>query len=245
MEELKERKAAVLDQITQAAHLSQRSPNEITLIAVTKTWPIEVILAAYEAGLRHFGENRTFELAEKRPLIEAQLGQDSGIQWHFIGHLQSRKAKEVAQFADTFHALDRVKIAKKLQTHLGEINRRLNVFIEVNVSGEMSKSGVLCSQWENDATQQADLRKVAKAVLDAPNLKLVGIMTMAPWGAPPSDIKTIFSRTRQLARWLENDVKCQRPLNLSMGMTDDFDIAISEGATHIRVGRALFGDRRK
>src|SRR5690606_25388011 len=116
-------------------------------------WPVETILGAYAAGMRHFGENRADELAEKRPLVEATLGPNSGIVWHFIGTLQSRKTNPVADYADIFHALDRLKIAHRLSNRLEENGRApkrpLPTFLEVNISGEMSKSGVNCVDWEN------------------------------------------------------------------------------------------------
>ena len=163
----------------------------------------------------------------------------------FIGNLQSRKAKIVADYADTFHAVDRLKIVNRLQNQLVENGRNLGVYIEVNVSGEMSKSGIDCINLENDATQQQELRTVVQAIENSPNLTLLGVMTMAPWGAPEEEIRTVFSKTKQCSDWLINDVDLQRPLQLSMGMTDDFELAILEGATHVRVGRAIFGERYK
>ncbi|MEZ4594388.1 MAG: YggS family pyridoxal phosphate-dependent enzyme, partial [Chloroflexota bacterium] len=182
-------------------------------------------------------------LEEKRPLIEAQLGPDSGIVWHFIGTLQSRKTNPIADHADVFHALDRLKIANRLSNRLVENGRQLPTFLEVNVSGEMSKSGVNCVDWENSATQRAEIRNFGKTVAALPGLTLQGLMTMAPWDAEPEFIRTVFKRTRLLADWLAEEMGLERPLSLSMGMTDDYPIAITEGATHVRVGRALFGER--
>lgn len=243
MSTLQERATAVIQKIEAAAKAANRPAEEITLISVTKTWPVEVLSAAYEAGLRNFGENRTHELVEKRPALEKKFGTNNGIVWHFIGNLQSRKAKDVADYADTFHAVDRLKIVNRLQRHLADNGRSLGVYIEINVSGEMSKAGINCTNLINDATQQQELRKVAQEIEGAPNLTLLGLMTMAPWGAPEAEIRTVFSKTNQCAQWLGNDLRLQRPLHLSMGMTDDFPLAISEGATHIRVGRAIFGER--
>lgn len=234
---------AVQDRIHAAAAAANRSPDDITLVAVTKTWPVSVLLAAYEAGMRHFGENRAEELAEKRPLVEAELGPNSGIVWHFIGTLQSRKTKLIAEYADVFHALDRLKIANRLQTQVAENGRTLPVFVEVNVSGEASKSGIDCTAWETNATQRAALRKVIDAVVQAKPLHWQGLMTMAPWDAPPAEITQVFTRTRRLADWLVDEMAWERPLQLSMGMTDDYELAIAAGATHVRIGRALFGER--
>ena len=243
MNELQERYHAVLDNIAQTAKGAGRQPDEVTLVAVTKTWPVAVLLAAYEAGMRHFGENRPEELAEKRPLLESELGIDSGIIWHFIGTLQSRKTNLIADNADLFHALDRVKIANRLSKQLEENGRSLPVLLEVNVSGEGSKSGFSAGSWETDATQQAELRTVAQTINNLAGLQLCGLMTMAPWQAPESEIRQIFQRTRKLAGWLETAVPDVNLSQLSMGMTDDYQIAIEEGATHVRVGRAIFGDR--
>lgn len=239
-----ERYEAVMEQMTQAAQRAGRSTADVTLIAVTKTWPVEVIEAAYEVGMRHFGENRAEELAEKRPYFSQHLNIHNDITWHFIGTLQSRKTRLIAEHADTFHALDRLKIATRLSQQCDELQRTLPYFLEVNLSGEMSKSGLDVSDWENSATQQAELRTVVQQVSSLPNLSLVGLMTMAPWDAEEHIIRSVFRRTRQLAEWMHSELpEISQPLHLSMGMTDDFAIAIEEGATHIRVGRALFGER--
>ncbi|MAT97271.1 MAG: YggS family pyridoxal phosphate-dependent enzyme [Anaerolineaceae bacterium] len=238
----------VLQSIQQTAQQAKRNPDDINLVAVTKTWPVETILEAYAVGMRHFGENRAEELAEKRPLVETQLGSDSGIVWHFIGTLQSRKTNLVADFADTFHALDRLKIANRLSRQLQEngkaSTRHLPTFLELNVSGEMSKSGVNATDWENSATQRQEIRTFGETVAKLPGLSLQGLMTMAPWEADPDFIRTVFKRTRLLAEWLQEEMGLERPLALSMGMTDDYQLAIAEGATHVRVGRAIFGERQ-
>lgn len=239
-----ERYEAVLEKMAQAAQRAGRSVDDVTLIAVTKTWPVEVIETAYEVGMRHFGENRAEELVEKRPYFSQHLNTHDNITWHFIGTLQSRKSKLIAEHADTFHALDRLKIANRLAQQCGEFNRTLPCFLEVNLSGEMSKSGIAAAAWENSATQQTELRTVVQQVSKLPNLSLVGLMTMAPWDVEEDIIRSVFRRTRQLAEWMQSELpEIAQPLQLSMGMTDDFAIAIEEGATHIRVGRALFGDR--
>lgn len=243
MSTLETRYHDVLQTIRQTAQEANRNPDDITLIAVTKTWPVETILEAYAAGMRHFGENRAEELAKKRPLVEAELGQGSGIVWHFIGALQSRKTNLVADFSDTFHALDRLKIANRLSKRLEENGRHLPAFLELNVSGEMSKSGVNATDWENSATQRAEIRTLEQTVATLPGLSLQGLMTMAPWDAEPELIRTVFKRARLLAEWLQEVMRLERPLDLSMGMTDDYQLAIAEGATHVRVGRALFGER--
>ncbi len=243
METLAERYAAVQDRIVQAAQRAGRNPADITLVAVTKTWPPQTIMAAYEIGMRHFGENRVEELAEKRPFLTRTLPHATDITWHLIGTLQSRKTALAAEHASIFHALDRLKIANRLSQQRPQSAGRLPVLVEVNTSGEESKSGFAATRWESDATQQEKLRTVAESVQALPNLQLVGLMTMAPWDAPQEEIRNVFQRTRELACWLETAVPHLSLPYLSMGMTDDFEIAIEEGATHIRVGRAIFGER--
>jgi pyridoxal phosphate enzyme (YggS family) len=240
---------AVLERIANAAINAGRTPDEITLVVVTKTWPAEVVVAAIESGIRHFGENRPEELAAKRPEVEsltdAHLAND--ISWHAIGALQSRKTNLVADHADVFHALDRPKIARRLSRRLLENGRAegrpLPVFVEVNVSGESTKAGVNCNQWEQDHAQRDSLLALAKTVADLPGLVPQGLMTMAPWQAERKIIRATFRRTCGLAEWLQAAAPEASWSKLSMGMTDDFEIAIEEGATHVRIGRAVFGER--
>ena len=233
----------IQQRIEAAAARAERPSTSITLIAVTKTWPVEVLQAAYQAGLRHFGENRTHELAEKRPSLNTTLGNGNGITWHHIGALQSRQTNVVADHADVFHALDRLKIARRLSARLVENGRTLPTFLEINISGEGTKSGFNVSDWENNATQRADMRKAVTEIAELPGLTICGLMTMAPWDVAEDIIRTVFRRTRQLAHWLQDEFPDKNFSQLSMGMTDDFEIAIEEGATHIRVGRAIFGSR--
>ena len=242
--ELARRYESVLERVEDAAARSGRSANEITVVAVTKTWPAELVVAAYEGGMRHFGENRPEELAEKRPKVEDALGSERPVIWHLIGPVQSRKARLAAACADYFHALSREKTATRLSAALTQVNRVLPCFVEVNVSGEASKLGLDLSNWESDATQRENLRSYFRTISDLPGLAASGLMTMAPWDANPSFIRSVFRRTRELAQWLESEMPAVPRLMLSMGMTDDFEIAIEEGATHVRVGRALFGERR-
>lgn len=243
--ELRERHAVVLGRIAAAADRAGRDAKEITLVAVTKTWPAELVIAAYEVGMRDFGENRPEELAAKRPVVDAALGMASDITWHLIGPVQSRKTDEAAAHADVFHALDRAKIARRLSAELSQNGRALPSFVEVNVSGETEKHGLDLANWETDATQREILRSMIRTTAELPGLTVAGLMTMAPWEADPAVIHSVFRRARELARWLEATMPASEPFRLSMGMTDDFEIAIAEGATHVRVGRALFGERER
>ncbi len=233
----------VQERIKISAENAGRDPAEIMLVAVSKTWGYEMILAGYSAGLRHFGENRPEEMAEKRQAVEKELGENAGIVWHCIGNAQSRKTRLVANYADTFHALDRVKIAQRLGRQLAELDKSLPIFLEVNISGEASKAGFAVNDWETDEAQRNQLLSVVKEIAGIPALQIQGLMMMAPWGAPSEQIRSLFARTRQLAEWLGEEMPAQKWSYLSMGMSDDFELAIAEGATHIRVGRAIFGSR--
>lgn len=232
---------SVLARIEQAAQRANRSTTDITLVAVSKTKPIEAILAAYAAGVRHFGENRAAEFAEKA----AALSHLPDIQWHFIGHLQTRQSQPVAEQAHYFHAVDRVKIAERLSKQLQAMAqpRSLSVFIEVNVSGEASKAGFACADWENSAQQRDALREAVTTLAALPHIDIRGLMTMAPLDVPADTTRTVFRRLHELSVWLNTALPDLHATELSMGMSGDFETAIEEGATWVRVGSAIFGKR--
>lgn len=238
-DDLSHRLEAVQARIAQAAARAGRDPAAVTLVAVSKTHPPAVIEAAYRLGLRCFGENRSAELAAKAPVLTHL----PDLQWHFIGALQTRQSGPVAAYAHCFEAVDRLKIAARLERQRAEIGRILPVLLEVNLSGEAAKSGFDCSHWEDDAAQRDALQQAAAAIAALPHLQAQGLMTLAPWDAPEALIRSVFARTRRLAEWLRTVVPQADWTTLSMGMTDDFEIAIAEGATHVRIGRALFGAR--
>lgn len=242
--EISEHLNDVKRQIAAAARRAGRDERDITLVAVTKTWPVEVVAAAYNCGVRHVGENRPEELAAKREALKEILPGAIDLTWHQIGTLQSRKTKFVAESADYFHALDRLKIARRLSSQLVEIGQTLPLLVEVNLSGEESKSGFMANNWEEDATQRETLRNVIMTISQLPGLKCQGLMTMAPWDAPEAVIRRVFGRTRRLANWLQDEFPTENLSELSMGMTDDYQIAVEEGATIVRVGRAIFGQRQ-
>jgi len=227
----------ILNRIQQAAKHVDCSADNITLIAVSKTKPIEDIIIAYEVGIRHFGENRAEELAKKA----AQLAHLKDLQWHFIGHLQTRQSKFVAENANYFHAVDRLKIAKHLSNQLQKLKRTLPVFIEINISGEESKGGFNCADWENNQEQRDNLLEVVKTIIALPNITILGLMTMAPFKAPEDFIHNVFKRLRQLSNWLNTELPELKAKELSMGMSGDFEIAVKEGATYVRIGSAIFG----
>ena len=229
----------VLTRIDDATKRSPFNNKEITLVAVSKTKPIADIVTAYEAGIRHFGENRASELAEKAVALKHL----PDIKWHFIGHLQTRQSQPVAEYAHYFHAIDRLKIAQRLSTQLEELKQTLPVFIEVNISGEESKGGFDCSDWHNQHQQYDALIKAVQTIAALPHIQIQGLMTMAPWVATETLIRNTFSDLRQLSEKLNKELPELQATELSMGMSGDFEIAIEEGASCIRVGSAIFGNR--
>ena len=243
---IEERLLEVQARISQAAITSGRRPGDITLVAVTKTWSVDVVLAGIQAGIHDFGENRAEELAEKKPVVE-EIAPAIEIVWHQIGALQSRKSNLAADHADVFHALDRLKIARRLSNRIIENGRAaadpLPVFLEVNVSGEASKAGLDCTNWKNDSTKRDRLLSVAQEVGELQGLLPQGLMTMAPWKVEERILRGVFEQTRRLSEWLQSQAPESDWSKLSMGMTNDYEIAIEEGATHVRVGRAIFGER--
>ena len=203
--------------IADAAARSGRNPADVTLVAVTKTVGVEEIRALYDLGVRDFGENR---LESALPKIEA-LPKD--ICWHFIAPVQTRKAREVVASFNIAEAVDRVKIAEALQKRCEEQDKTLEIMVEVNVTGEESKHGFA----------PEELSAIIMQIRNLDRLNLKGLMTMAPFDAPEDVIRNCFRRLNALA---DEFALLQR----SMGMTDDFEIAIEEGATQVRIGRALF-----
>lgn len=204
--------------IAAAAARAGRAPESVRLIAVTKEAPAAAVAALHALGLRHFGENRVHVAAGKR----AELGGLDAV-WHMIGNVQRRKAGEVARTFDRVDAVDRVALAEALQRQCEALDRVLPVLIEVNVSGEPNKHG--CAP--------AELAALLRAVAPLDRLRVEGLMTMAPFDAPGPVLRAVFGGLRRLAEE-------QGLPTLSMGMTDDFETAIEEGATEVRIGRALF-----
>jgi pyridoxal phosphate enzyme (YggS family) len=206
--------------IAGACERAGRSPDDVTLIAVTKTIGIPAIEAAFNAGIRNFGENR---VQEAQPKIEQLASLRPSLIWHMVGHLQTNKAKTAVDIFDIIHSVDSLRLAETLSQRS---QSKLPVLIEVNVSGEATKSGFLLPE--------AD--EAVKRIGRLPNIEVEGLMTIAPWGSDAEEVRPIFRRLRQLG-----DALGLR--HLSMGMTDDFEVAIEEGATLVRIGRAIFGER--
>jgi len=215
-----ERLIKVEERIQNAAHRAGRKRDEITLIAVTKKFPAEVTREAYELGLRAFGENYVQEFERKHP----SLSDLAGTEFHLIGHLQSNKSKIAGDLFQVIETVDSEKLARRLD----QLNRPLEVMIEVKLSHEESKEGAA----------PESLAALIAAIRACPNLRLTGLMTMPPWSDDPEITRPYFRELASLAR-LHGLTK------LSMGMSHDLEAAIEEGATHVRVGTALFGPRKK
>ncbi len=232
------------ERIAGAAQRAGRDEREITLVGVSKTQPVEVVLEAVSAGLGHLGENRVGELCQKRRQVEARRSFQPAPVWHMVGHIQSRKAAEVIGAADVIHSLDSLKLARRLERFAAEESLTLSVLLEVNVSGEESKYGLPAHHWRQDTSQVVALREIVEKVLQLPHLRLQGLMTIAPWVPNPDLIRSVFRSARLLLERLAAECPQADWRHLSMGMTDDFEIGIEEGATIVRIGRALFGPRR-
>jgi PLP dependent protein len=220
--------AQIQQRIAQAATRAGRRPDDITIVAVTKTHPAEIIRASYAAGLRQFGENRVQEFESKLP----QLSDLPGAAFHLIGHLQSNKARRAAHLFHRVDSVDGLGLAQKLDSAAAEENKILGVLIEVHLGGEDTKSGV----------SEHDLPVLAEKIATLPHLELRGLMTIPPFFDAPEDDRPFFRKLRTLRDDLANRLARELPV-LSMGMSHDFEVAIEEGATEIRPGTALFGAR--
>jgi pyridoxal phosphate enzyme (YggS family) len=210
----------VRSRMEDAARRVGRDPGDITLVAVTKTHPTETILGAYRAGLRDFGENRVQEAASK---ILALRDEGCTPRWHLIGHLQTNKVKVALDLFDILHSVDSKRLAETIAKHA---RGPVAVLVEVNVAGESTKFGAA----------PESVPELVRSLRQLPNIDVRGLMTVAPRVDDPEDVRPIFRRLRRLGGELHLP-------ELSMGMTDDFEVAIEEGSTLVRVGRAIFGPR--
>lgn len=217
----------VLDRIGQAAVRSGRTPEDITLVGVSKRKSVEEMQLAYDVGLRHFGENRAQEVRDKFPIFDPP-----GIIRHFIGHLQSNKVKYLPGRVDMIHSVDSIKIANAIDSRFSAIEQRIPVLVEVNISGEENKEGV-------DPTE---VEALCAYCVDKPRLEFSGLMTIGPLTQDETRIRQAFKEMCFLKDQVERQIEGDQAL-LSMGMSSDFEIAIEEGATHVRVGTAIFGPR--
>ena len=222
--------AAVRARIDAACVAAGRAPNSVALLPVSKTVEASRLRLAHAAGCRLLGENKVQEARDKATAL-ADL---DGLQWALIGHLQTNKAKYVARFASQFHALDSLEVAALLDRHLQANGRSLDVFVQVNTSGESSKYGLAGEQ----------VGAFVRALPGFASLRLRGLMTLARFSPDPAVVRPCFARLRQLRDRLRQDEPAAAALDgLSMGMSGDFELAIAEGATVVRVGQAIFGAR--
>ena len=219
--------ARIRERIARAAQCAGRRPEEVTIVAVTKTHPASAIASAYQAGLRHFGENRVQEFESKLPALT-----NLKATWHLIGHLQSNKAARAARLFNRIDSVDSLALAQRLDAAAAAENKHLGVLIEVHLSDETTKSGV----------SEAELPALAESIATFPYLHLQGLMTIPPFLDDPESVRPFFRKLAALRDQLSRNLA--RPLpTLSMGMSHDFEAAIEEGATEIRPGTALFGPR--
>jgi pyridoxal phosphate enzyme (YggS family) len=231
---IQERLRYVLEQITAAALRSGREAGAVHLVAVTKSQPLPIVQAAISAGLTTLGENYAEEAINK-----ISAGGITGVEWQMIGHVQSRKAEAVVQYFTKMHSLDSVRLAARLDRFCGELNRKLPVLLEINVSGEESKFGF--PAW--DDKNWPDLDPAVEQIMSFPNLRIVGLMTMPPYFDDPEKTRPFFKRLVIF----QNHLRKHHPQGdwneLSMGTSADYIPAIEEGATTVRLGQALFGPR--
>jgi len=221
--------AVIRANIREATQRVGRHPDEVTLVAVSKTNPVTLVEMAYQLGITDFGENRVQEALPKIAAFQPQ-----GLRWHMIGHLQSNKARKVVSSFALVHSIDSLHLAQALDRYAeAEHRERLPILLEINVAGEQSKAGITESAAPGLARQIATL----------PHLELQGLMTIAPHVQHSEEVRPVFRALRQLRDHLRNEVPDCAWQHLSMGMTDDYDVAIEEGATIVRIGRAIFGER--
>jgi PLP dependent protein len=226
--------ADIRERIAAAARRAERDPSVITLMAVSKTFPMELIREAHAAGIRVFGENRVQEFAGKFDALRDL----KDIEWHLIGHLQSNKAAKAAELFGAVDSVDSVKLVQKLNAAAADAGKTLRVLIEINVGGEEAKSGV--------APRSEELERILTGAPEWQNLAIRGLMTVPPYTEDPEGARLFFRELRALRdRIARRGLAAVSMDVLSMGMSNDFEVAIEEGATCVRVGRAIFGARAK
>jgi len=226
---IKENITRVRERIAAACQRSGRAPDNVKLLAISKTFLPESIRAAYEAGLRDFGENRVQEAKAKRPELS-----DLSITWHLVGHLQTNKAKVARELFHWVHSVDSFRLAQKLDQATAPGGGRLPVLLEVNLGGEESKAGV----------GEAEIIQLAEQISQLATLEVRGLMVIPPFLEDPQEVRPYFRRLRELAQMINSrNIANVSMHELSMGMSHDFEVAIEEGATIIRVGTAIFGPR--
>ena len=220
--------AGIRERIARAARAAGRDPASVRLVAVSKTKPAPAIAEAFSSGQAIFGENYVQELVTKAAELPA------GICWHFIGHLQSNKVRQIAGLVDMIHSVDTLSLAREINKQWGALGKLCDILIQVNISHEQTKSGTTSEQ----------LLELVTGVATLPHLRIKGLMTMPPFFDDPDAARPYFAALRVLAREIEKEeIPGVEMLELSMGMSGDFEAAIGEGSTLVRVGSALFGER--
>jgi pyridoxal phosphate enzyme (YggS family) len=228
---IQDRVAAVRDRIARAARRAGRAVDEVTLVAISKTHPAEAVREAFAAGLRHFGENKVQE-------AEGKLGalgdlHAEGARWHLVGHLQTNKVGKAAALFDAVHSVDSLRVAERLERSAGDLHRTIEVLVQVDLAGEETKSGL----------PPAQLDPLLEQLRGFKALRPVGLMLLPPLAEDPEEARPLFRRLREM----RDDLRARNLLvdgRLSMGMSHDLEVAVEEGATHVRVGTAIFGERR-
>ena len=224
----------VREQIAAAVRRANRNPDEITLMAVSKTFSAERVREAYAAGLRVFGESKVQEFATKADALRDLRD----VEWHLIGHLQTNKAAKAAELFDAVDSVDSARAAEKLNGFAKSAGKTLSVLVEINVGGEEAKSGV--------APNSDELERILEGAPRCGNLKIRGLMTVPPYTEDPGGSRSYFRQLRQIRDRIAARGLPQIGMTvLSMGMSHDFEVAIEEGATCVRVGTAIFGERTK
>lgn len=229
--------ARVEERVVSACLRARRDPSEVTLVAITKSFPLEVMQEAIALGLTHLGENRVQEAAQKIPALK-----EEGIEatWHMVGPLQRNKAKKAIELFDWLHSLESLALARELDKWAAKADKTLPVLIEVNAAGERQKHGFFLSP-DSSSDQRRGFWEAVERIVALPHLSLQGLMTMAPLDSPGEAARPFFQRLHRLGEELIRRYPSAK--HLSMGMSDDFEVALEEGATMLRIGRALFGER--
>src|ERR1700730_3155097 len=222
----------IRERMAAAARRGGRGAEQITLMAVSKTFPVELIREAYNAGIRVFGENRVQEFSQKSQALRDLPDTD----WHMIGHLQSNKAAQATELFAAVDSLDSLKLAEKLNASAQQLGKKLAVLIEVNVGGEPAKSGL--------APESQELEELLRAAPGLEHLDFCGLMTIPPFTEDPEQARPYFRKLRQLRKYIaRRELPSVRMDIMSMGMSHDFEVAIEEGSTCVRMGTAIFGER--
>jgi PLP dependent protein len=232
--------ARVREVIAAACARADRDPATVTLVAISKKKSADMIAAAWQAGVQHFGENRVEEANDKIPAARDLIA--GSVTWHMVGHVQSRKAREVLPLFDVIHSIDSVKLAEKFSRLAAEQAETLDILLQINLSGEATKSGLDAVQWKSDNAARQRLWEQIGDILRLPSLNVRGLMTMAPIVENVELTRPVFAGLAELRAALAESFDNPLP-ELSMGMTDDYPVAIEEGATIVRIGRATFGER--